>query len=160
MSSIDSLSIVHYFTLHFRRVLMKYFFLICGLLFSLVCVAQSPRQITVAVDIESEFLPAKPQDWTVYIYAAQPDSRLPLAALKTTLDKLPLQVTLKQSMFLLPTHTLNDFEQVVVSVTVSKDSDPHKHSAQDMIGRSNLVSFELSDELSLTVIVDQLDVRK
>jgi hypothetical protein len=139
---------------------MKYFFLICTLLFSLVCVAQPPRQITVAVDIESELLPAKPQDWTVYIYAAKPNSRLPLAALKTTLDKLPLDVILKQSMFLLPTHTLGDFEQVIVSVTVSKDSDPHKHSAEDLIGRSSLLSFELSDELNTAVRVDQLDVRQ
>ena len=139
--------------------MMKKLILIISILCSTFTYAQTDRQITVAVDIVADVMPDKANHWTVYIYAALPDKRLPLAALKTTLGKLPITVKLKQSMFLLPTHTLNDFEQVVVSVTVSKDADPHKHSGFDLIGKSPQLSFADSDSITAVVTVDRLDQR-
>ena len=138
---------------------MKSLLSILILILSCYSFAQSSREIIVSVDISSQIFPANAQDWTVYIYAAKPDSRLPLAALKTTFAKLPIDVVLKQSMFLLPNHTLNDANELVVSVTVSKDSDPHKHSAQDLIGQSAVLKFEQTDKLVTRVTVDRLDIR-
>lgn len=143
-----------------REIAVKSFFLVICLLIPLTSVAKTPRQISVAVDILPEMLPADAQDWTVYIYAAKPGSRLPLAALKTKLGKLPISVVLKQSMFLLPTHTLKDFQQVVVSVTASENADPHKHSAKDLIGQSRVLSFENTFALDTNVTIDRLDIRQ
>ena len=142
-----------------KNSIMKNFLLIISLLLSFSLFAQTDRQITVAVNISADVLPDNADHWTVYIYAALPNTRLPLAALRTTLDKLPLIVELKQAMFLLPTHTLNDFEQVVVSVTVSKNSDPHQHSAFDLIGKSPQLSFTDQAQIDTVVTVDRLDQR-
>lgn len=111
------------------------------------------KLITVSVDIEKSLVPENADNWPLYIYAARPNTRLPLSSFKGKFSDLPITVTLDESMYLLPELTLKDAEEVIVVAKISKNLDPHKKSAQDLIGFSQVVSFKqgLKQKLSLTI---------
>jgi cytochrome c-type biogenesis protein CcmH len=58
---------------------------------------------------------------TVFVYATPvTGSRMPIAILRTTADKLPLDFVLDDSMAMSPTSKLSDMEEVTVRVRISK----------------------------------------
>ncbi|WDE00762.1 hypothetical protein [Thalassomonas actiniarum] len=116
------------------------------------------RAITVQVNIAQHLLPEDADNWTLYVYAAQPNTRLPLANFKGKLSQLPGEVILDESMYLLPHLTLRQAEEVVIVAKASKSKNPHKKSAEDVIGYSGALNFSLADKLEASVTIDQNDV--
>ena len=58
---------------------------------------------------------------TVFVYATPvTGSRMPIAILRTTADKLPLDFVLDDSMAMSPTNKLSDMDEVTVRVRISK----------------------------------------
>ena len=66
----------------------------------------SARKVIVDVQIDKAIMPADAENWTLYVYAAKPTTRLPLANYKGKLSELPKKITLTESMYLLPEQTL------------------------------------------------------
>ncbi|WDE13518.1 hypothetical protein [Thalassomonas haliotis] len=121
---------------------------------------QGRRAIQVQVDIAENLLPKDAEIWTLYVYAAKPDTRLPLANFKGKLSRLPGEVLLDESMYLLPHLTLKQAEEVVIVAKASKSKNPHQKSADDIIGYSGLLSFSSADQLKAKVVIDQHDLAR
>ena len=118
---------------------------------------QTLRKITVDVAIEQTLMPKDAKDWILYIYASQPDARVPLALAKTTLDKLPMTTTLNESMYLLPHLTLKQAEDIVIIAKATKSDNPHRKSKEDMIGYSQSVSFASGSHQTTQVTINNQD---
>jgi len=99
------------------------------------------RKINVDVSVAAELMPEDAEQWILYVYAARPDTRLPLSNFKGKLSELPKQVTLTESMYLLPHLTLKQAEEVVVIAKATKSKNPHQKSPEDLIGYSAKLSF-------------------
>lgn len=115
------------------------------------------KSITVNVTIDENLAPENASEWTLYVYAARPNTRIPLSSYKTTLDKLPLEITLDESMFLLPAHTMKGVSEVVVVAKASKGEYTHKRNTEDLIGYSKTVSFASSPKQSINVEINEND---
>lgn len=92
---------------------------------------------------------ALPTD-TVFVFAkAVAGPPMPLAAFKTTVAELPMEVTLDDSMAMMPQMKISSFEEVAVSARVSKSGQP-RESAGDLVSAavpvkvSGMVGIELT----------------
>lgn len=115
------------------------------------------KSITVNVAIDENLAPENASEWVLYVYAARPNTRIPLSSYKTTLDKLPLEITLDESMFLLPAHTMKGVSEVVVVAKASKGEYSHKRNTEDLIGYSKTISFSSSPQQSINVEINEND---
>jgi hypothetical protein len=118
---------------------------------------ETNKAITVIVTIDENLIPTNASEWVLYVYAARPNTRIPLSSHKTTLDKLPLEITLDESMFILPAHTMKDVSEVVVIAKASKGEYTHKRNTEDLIGYSKPVSFESGPKQSINVEINEND---
>lgn|GEM_PF-1213997 len=125
--------------------------------FATLADGSSSKKIFVSVSVDPAILPDNSADWPLYVYAAKPNTRLPLSSFKAKLGDLPLEVTLDESMYLLPHLTLKDADQVVIVAKASKSQDPHKKSPEDLIEISPVVNFEKSAHLSLILQIKHTD---
>ncbi|NMP32502.1 hypothetical protein HII17_13110 [Thalassotalea sp. M1531] len=144
---------------------MKNVVFICLLSIPLFCLAAEEsnadyRAVKVAVDIDKSLLPSDAENWILYVYASKPGARLPLANFKGKLSQLPLNVTLNESMYLLPHLTLKQAEDIVIIAKTTKSDNPHQKSSEDLIGYSNGLSFKDNAKLSTSVTIDQRDKNK
>ena len=144
---------------------MKKIALVCMLIASFFSVAEQtdkaePRIVNVQVDIAPSLLPEDAQDWILYVYAAKPNTRLPLANYKGKLSELPARIELNESMYLLPHLTLKQAEEVVIIAKTTKSENPHQKSRDDFIGYSQKISFVDGEQLNVAVTIDQRDKHK
>ncbi|WP_432473188.1 c-type cytochrome biogenesis protein CcmI/CycH [Amphritea sp. HPY] len=121
---------------------------IAGLLLN----SDNSRTITVSVSLDKPVQPFS-QDWPVYVFAAAPGTKLPLSSYTTRISELPNKVILTEDMYLLPTHTIADQPEVVVTVKVSSSGDPHQKGPEDVSVSSPALSFhkQSSHQLGLTI---------
>lgn len=145
---------------------MKNFLRLCSLLCSVLVLQSSvhaedvnekARKITVQVSVQADLLPNDAEQWVLYVYASKPGERLPLANFKGKLSELPNEITLHQSMYLLPHLTLDQAEQVVIVAKATKSKNPHQKSADDIIGYSLPVSFASGQHQAISMSIDQHD---
>lgn len=122
--------------------------------------AHNERKITVEVKIAEDFVPKNIEEWTLYVYAAMPNSRVPLANFKGKLSELPKKVELLESMYLLPHMTLQQADKVVVIAKATTSTDPHKKLAEDIIGYSKPINFSAGAHQKSQVIISQFDLAK
>ena len=145
---------------------MKIFNLIFLLILSVnlhateVEVTDQERMITVDVSIDKNMLPDDAEKWTLYVYAAKPNTRLPLSNFKGKLSQLPMKVELKQNMYLLPHLTLKQAEDVVIVAKATKHKNPHNKDGTDIMGFSPAISFENANKLKAQVTIDQMDKKR
>lgn len=116
-----------------------------------------PKSIEVNVDVSKSLIPENAENWPLYVYAARPNTRMPLSSFKGKFSDLPLKIALNESMYLLPELTLKDAEEVIVVAKVSKSLDPHKKSTEDLIGFSGILSFKDSKTHKIVLTIDQND---
>lgn len=102
--------------------------------------SNNSRMITVSVSLD-KLSQTFSQDWPVYVFAAAPGTKLPLSSFKTQISALPKTVELTEDMYLLPTHTIADQPEVVVTVKVSSSGDPHQKGPEDISISSPVLSF-------------------
>lgn len=92
----------------------------------------------------------QPQD-TVFIFAkAASGPPMPLAAFKTTVADLPMEVTLDDSLAMMPQMKLSAFEQVVVSARISKSGQPMA-SAGDLSSDEQPVTVDGTVAVNLSI---------
>ena len=120
-------------------------------------VEKPDRTITVQVNIKPELMPDDAQEWVLYVYAAKPGERLPLANFKGKLSQLPSEIVLHQSMYLLPHLTLQQAQKVVIVAKATKSKNPHQKSADDIIGYSRIVNFNSGAHQSVSMTIEQHD---
>lgn len=127
-------------------------FLLVLLLAGLLLNSDNTRTITVSVSLYEHEQPFS-QDWPVYVFAAAPGTKLPLSSYKTLISELPKTVELTEDMYLLPTHTIADQPEVVVTVKVSSSGDPHQKGPEDVSVSSPVLSFnkQSSHRLGLSI---------
>jgi len=116
-----------------------------------------PKTIEVQVNIDESLVPDNAGNWPLYVYAARPNTRMPLSSFKGKFSDLPIKITLDETMYLLPELTLKDAEEVVVVAKVSKSLDPHKKSPEDLIGFSEVLSFKGTNSHQIELEIDQRD---
>ncbi len=86
----------------------------------------------------------------VFVFArAKSGPPMPLAAFKTTVGELPMEVTLDDSMAMMPQMKLSSFDEVVVSARVSKSGQPRSmpgdlSSALETVKLDGVVGIELT----------------
>jgi len=146
---------------------MKKLLTLCCLLLPLFAFAaqadesqKDRRTIAVQVKMAPNLAPSDADKWTLYVYAAKPNTRLPLSNFKGKLSQLPAEVLLDESMYLLPHLTLRQAEEVVIIAKASKSKNPHQKSSDDLIGYSGPISFSSGDQLTTNIIIDQHDITK
>lgn len=127
--------------------------------FSLASSADSTpmRKVVVDVKVAKNLLPADAELWTLYVYAAKPNTRLPLSNYKGKLSELPKTITLTESMYLLPHLTLKQAEEVVVIAKATKSKNPHEKSNKDLIAFSLPLSFDAGNEIKTSIEIVERD---
>ena len=94
-----------------------------------------------------------PQD-SVFIFAQAPDGpRMPLAVLRSTAARLPLQFTLDDSLAMMPEMSLSHFAEVVITARISKSGSASAQSG-DLQGKTGVVSSDNSE--GIQVVIDQV----
>jgi cytochrome c-type biogenesis protein CcmH len=93
-------------------------------------------------------------DDDVFIYATAIDgSLMPLAILRKKVRELPVQVTLDDSMALIPSNKLSDHKQVQVIARISKNANT-KSAPGDLIG--SLDSIQTNSNQSIELIINDI----
>jgi cytochrome c-type biogenesis protein CcmH len=106
--------------------------------------AMITTQIEVAVRLDPALqAKVKPTD-TVFIYArASQDSPMPLAIVKTTAKELPTQVTLDDSMAMVPAMKLSNFPEIILLARISSSglATPQSGDLQGQVSPVNLAEL-------------------
>ncbi len=112
--------------------------------------ADSP-QLHVRVSLDPQLASRADPGDTVFIYArAAQGPPMPLAIQRTSVGKLPVDVTLDDSMGMMPSMKLSMFPQVVVGVRVSKTGDATSQSG-DLEALSAPLDVNTSTPVVLTI---------
>ena len=111
------------------------------------------RKVVVDVKIDKTIMPVDADNWTLYVYAAKPTTRLPLANYKGKLSELPKEITLTESMYLLPEQTLRQAEKIVINVKATKNKNPHVISDEDLLAFSKPLAFNGKNTIITTIEV-------
>jgi len=134
---------------------MRFLIAVCLACWTLIVQAEPEYQIKVKVSLADELKAEAHPKWPVYIYAAAPGSRVPLASFRTEVDQLPMVVTLDETMYVLPQFTLKGAEKVELVAKISAAGDPHKTGPQDMAGRSTPVVLTNGRVVPAAVKIDR-----
>jgi cytochrome c-type biogenesis protein CcmH len=116
--------------------------------------ALEPIAIKAWVSLDAAMKDSVSGDDIVFVMAkAKAGPPMPLAAQRLTVSELPLEVTLDDSMAMMPQMKLSGFEQVVVSARVSKSGQP-KASPGDI--SSQTVDVSLSGTVGVNLNLDRV----
>lgn len=119
-----------------------------------VAESRTPAQantITINVSLADTLLNEMSADDTLFVYArAIEGPPIPLAIVRQTASALPLQVTLDDSMAMMPSNKLSDHTAVQVIARLSKSGDAKPESG-DLIGTIESVSTSESDIINLII---------
>ncbi|NNJ91747.1 MAG: c-type cytochrome biogenesis protein CcmI [Gammaproteobacteria bacterium] len=116
--------------------------------------ATEPVAIKAWVSLDAAMKDSVSGDDVVFVMAkAKAGPPMPLAAQRLTVSELPLEVTLDDSMAMMPQMKLSGFEQVVVSARVSKSGQPMA-SPGDI--SSQTVDVSLSGTVGVNLNLDRV----
>jgi cytochrome c-type biogenesis protein CcmH len=90
-------------------------------------------------------------DDIIFIYAqAISGPTMPIAAVRKKVSDLPLQVTLDDSMAMMPTNKLSDHKQVKITARISKSGNAIPASG-DLIGSFDAVQTDSNQSIDLNI---------
>ncbi len=113
--------------------------------------ALGKQSITLKIDLEAGLKAKTNPDLTVFIYAkAVTGPPMPLAAIRKQVKDLPIEVTLDDSMAMMPQLKLSGFKQVTVGARVSIGGTPTK-SPGDLYIEKSPVSVGEAETVSLMI---------
>lgn len=115
----------------------------------------TPPVIKAWVSIDKALAGKASSGDTVFVFAkAKQGPPMPLAAFKTTVGELPMEVTLDDSMAMMPQMKLSMFDEVVVNARVSMSGQPTA-STGDLTSASESVQLDgvVGVELTISEIV-------
>ena len=114
-------------------------------------VAQNGKRLHLAVALDDKFNALVSADDYVFIYA-QPaqGGKMPLAVVKKQVKELPIDITLDDSMAMMPTMTISSVANVQVSARVSKSGNASPQSG-DLIGQKQVSTLIDSGVISLVI---------
>ncbi|NND91778.1 MAG: c-type cytochrome biogenesis protein CcmI [Granulosicoccus sp.] len=108
-------------------------------------------KLKVSVDIDATVLAAVPPDTAVFIYATAADGPpMPLAVSRRTVKDLPLDLTLDDSMAMIPNMTLSAYPEVTVGARVSVSGNPIAQSG-DWFAEQNNVRIDSGKSIRLNI---------
>ncbi len=107
--------------------------------------------ISLSVSIDDELEDAFSEDDVLFVYAqAIGGSPMPLAVYRTEAGALPLEVTLDDTLAMMPTHKISDFDEVKIQARISK-SGTAEVSSGDLIGVIENVQVLETQALNLQI---------
>ncbi|MFW5969459.1 MAG: c-type cytochrome biogenesis protein CcmI [Halofilum sp. (in: g-proteobacteria)] len=111
--------------------------------------------VTVRVSLDSGLADSAPGDTTVFIFARGADANgegPPLAVQRTTVDALPIEITLTDEQAMTPDQRLSQADRVRITARASLEGDVMPQSG-DLQGESGAV--EVSPDARTTVTIDE-----
>ncbi|CAH9057179.1 c-type cytochrome biogenesis protein CcmI [Pseudoalteromonas holothuriae] len=100
-----------------------------------------PISLTVKVALDSTLQTQLPEQGTLFVFAKAVDGpAMPLAVAKLTNFNLPLTVTLDDSMAMMPSLKLSNYQDVVITARISKDSSVMTQEGE-LEGLSQIISL-------------------
>ena len=113
--------------------------------------ALQPRQLTVKLSLSDDLVNNVPERATLFVFAkAAQGPQMPLAVVKLTSVDLPTTVTLSQENAMMPSLTMEQFDQVIVTARISID-DKVDVQVGELQGQSAVIDLNTKTELSLTI---------
>ncbi len=107
--------------------------------------------ISLSVSIDDELEDVFSEDDVLFVYAqAIGGSPMPLAVYRTEAGALPLEVTLDDTLAMMPTHKISDFDEVKIQARISK-SGTAEVSSGDLIGVIENVQVLETQALNLQI---------
>ena len=109
------------------------------------------RSVLINVSVSDQLLEKFSPEDTLFIYAqALEGMPMPLAVIRTRADELPMEVTLDDSMAMVPTHKISDFDMVKIQARISQSGDAEVSSG-DIVGLINEVSVADTGVINLVI---------
>lgn len=113
--------------------------------------ALQPRQLTVKLRLSDDLVNNVPEGATLFVFAkAAQGPQMPLAVVKLTHVDLPTTVVLSKENAMMPSLTMEQFDQVIVTARISKD-DKVDVQVGELQGQSTVVDLNAETELSLMI---------
>ena len=113
--------------------------------------ALQPRQLTVKLSLSDDLVNNVPEGATLFVFAkAAQGPQMPLAVVKLTYVDLPTTVLLSKENAMMPSLTMEQFDQVIVTARISKD-DKVDVQVGELQGQSTVVDLNAETELSLMI---------
>ena len=108
-------------------------------------------EITVHVSLDDSVKDKVSATDTLFVYAkAMQGPPMPLAAVKHSVDVLPVTVKLNDAMAMMPAMKLSNFDQVIISAVVSKSGQPGMNSG-DLFAELGSVAVMANQKVSLVI---------
>ena len=113
--------------------------------------ANVSQGIKLSVDIDPELKKSLSGDTAIFIFArATNGMRAPLAAVKKKVSDLPVDITLNDSMQMMPGHNISSVKEIVVGARVSMSGSPMKQ-AGDVEAVSAAIPSSYTDKVDLVI---------
>jgi len=111
----------------------------------------SEYSIKLNIELSSEFSAVDINN-TVFIYAKPVNSniKMPIVVLRKKVSDLPLELSLDDSMSMLPNNKLSGYESVIVLARISKTGNA-KSEKGDLIGVSNPISTRSKETIKIII---------
>ena len=111
----------------------------------------SEYSIKLNIEVSSEFSAVDINN-TVFIYAKPVNSniKMPIVVLRKKVSDLPLELSLDDSMSMLPNNKLSGYESVIVLARISKTGNA-KSEKGDLIGVSNPISTRSKETIKIII---------
>lgn len=115
--------------------------------------AANGKRIRVSVALDEKFKAAANPEDTVFIYA-QPaqGGKMPLAVVKKQVKDLPLEITLDDSMAMMPSMTISSVSNVQISARISKSGNAIAQAGEP-IGKAQVST--LIDNIGVSVTINE-----